>query len=337
MRDRACVTKSRGRGAQAGVFVAALLVLGGGLAGCSSGNNGTSGEASSTAAIAGSSTGAPTGTGGASSTGASTTGGTSSGGGSSTGAFVDGGCNRPGNVDGGGACVLDADCDCPFKCIGSVCQIVCTDNSDCPPGNECFDGGYCKSVCFHDSDCPSGDVCLGGVCEPTPQVCDPDGGVGQFQGCWQNYDCICPFDCFVDFRRGAVCEQRCATVADCPEADEICETDAGSCQRTTDCYGGDAGIPELGGCGASIQCACPLSCYHGQCEPACTMASDCGPVGDAGQFCEGDGGFCLPIPVCNPAAGATEFLGCVQSTDCMCPFECVVDPRRGPVCEPALH
>ncbi len=291
------------------------VALGGSVAGCSSGSAGTtSSAASTTAGSTGSSTGAPAGTSSAgSSTGAASSGGTSGGtssGGSSTGGIEDGGCDHLGTVDSGGLCILTTDCQCPLTCVGFTCQ----------------------ELCSHDSDCPAGNWCVSGSCQPV-SLCSTGEGAEPFESCGQSSDCACPSYCFADFVRGAVCERRCNFDADCSAPDQFCEGDAGSCQRTENCYGGDAGLPALSACGASFQCTCPLSCFDGLCEPACTLSSECQGVGDAGQFCEGDAGACTPISYCNPTAGSTEFLGCAQTADCQCPLECVVDPRRGPVCE----
>ena len=210
--------------------------------------------------------------------------------------------------------MLDRDCDCPFKCVASICQIACHDASSDVSPRGCLPRRASASW--------------------RRRLAIPTAGADQFQGCGQNSDCLCPYGCFADIQRGAVCENRCTSVADCTESDEICETDAGSCQRTHDLLRRhDAGIPVLGACAASIQCACPLSCFDYLCEPACTVPSDCAPVGDAGQFCEGDGWLLPPDPGLQSDRRLDRVLGCTQTTDCQCPFECVVDPRRGAVCE----
>ncbi len=153
----------------------------------------------------------PTSTGstGGASTGSSSTGGMLGDGGNG----ADGGCDHPGQVSELGKCVLSLDCKCPLMCLAD------------PQGNLA-----CQLPCFGDAGCATGESCIEGVCQLSPD-CNLLGGAGEFQGCQALSDCVCPLKCFADPQVGKACELSCTSDADCLDAGEFCESDAGSCER----------------------------------------------------------------------------------------------------------
>ena len=140
-------------------------------------------------------------------------------------------------------CRVNSDCPCPLECygdpiLGSACERPCDAAKGCSEVNE-----YCN---------------LGvGSCQ---QSCNPAGLQTEFKACELPTDCQCSLSCFQDLRRGQVCEVPCQADSDCTGAGEICETDAGSCQSTFDCFGPSGGLPALSVCVNLADCACPLSC-----------------------------------------------------------------------------
>src|SRR5581483_3580448 len=142
-----------------------------------------------------------------------------------------GSCSPPSGVDlEFYACNTNVDCPCPLECyadpvLGKACEFPCDSDPICA-GRE-----YCN---------------LGmGSCQ---QSCGPGATATEFQACGKPTDCLCPLSCFGDARRGQVCETPCQGDADCADAGELCETDAGACQPAFDCYGGDGGLPAFSVC-----------------------------------------------------------------------------------------
>jgi hypothetical protein len=125
-----------------------------------------------------------------------------------------------------------------------------------------------------------------------------------------------------------VCELPCANDADCGGAGEICETDAGSCQRTSDCFGAGGGLPAFSACLHPADCACPLSCVD---DPALR------PTGATAsyKFCEQcDGGSCRSVPgQCQPQGDggfqSSDVFPCRDNSQCTCPNRCLANADAG--------
>ena len=147
--------------------------------------------------------------------------------------------------------------------------------------------------------------------------------LSEFAACVNPTDCICPYSCFGDARRGGrFCETPCTTDLDCADAGEACETDAGACQRPYDCYGADAGVGHFGLCVNPADCACPDNCVA---DPALTPENATAPVKlcercDAGG-CESVSGKCQ-APAVPGAFQSSDVFPCGSDDDCTCPNRC---------------
>jgi len=239
-------------------------------------------------------------------------------------------------------CAVDSDCPLPGEhcqtslgfCqggLGGSCAesgspnlefYGCRDNSDCPCPLECYGdpilGAACERPCDAATSCQADEYCNVqiGSCQ---ESCNKEGLVSVFQACQEPTDCICPLSCFGDVRRGRVCELPCKADSDCTGAGEICETDAGSCQRTSDCFGVGGGLPAFAVCVNLADCACPLSCVD---DPSLR------PAGTSYKYCElCDAGTCQSVTgTCQPQGDggfqSSDATPCRASSECTCPNIC---------------
>ncbi len=210
-------------------------------------------------------------------------------------------------------CGTNGECPCPYECyvdpalvaaVGPVCEHPC--NARGSANGECHDHTYCHQET--------------GSCE---LICSPTGTtLTEFMGCVNATDCLCPYSCFGDARRGRVCETPCTTDQDCAAAGEFCEGDAGACQPSFDCYGGDGGLSPFSPCSHLADCACPYECAA---DPALTPPGAPEPVKlcercDAGA-CESVSGKCKP-PQVPGTFQASDIFACTSDDDCTCPNRC---------------
>ena len=218
-------------------------------------------------------------------------------------------------------CTTNAECPCPLECyvdpvlapsIGPACEQPCNG-----PGNanlECHDYTYCNQVT--------------GSCQ---QSCSLSlMALTEFLACVNPTDCICPYSCFGDARRGGrVCETPCTTDLDCADAGEGCETDAGACQRQYDCYGGDGGLPPWALCVNPADCACPDNCVA---DPSVTPQTAMAPL----KLCERcNGGTCASVsgtckaPEVQGGFQTSDVFPCTSNDDCVCPNRCTGSAALG--------
>src|SRR5262252_6664529 len=70
-------------------------------------------------------------------------------------------------VELGGGCTLNTDCQAPYVCAFSRCHAACAADRDCPVGERCVTSDPPQHVCqlpnerdcTHSSDCPNGEIC----------------------------------------------------------------------------------------------------------------------------------------------------------------------------------
>jgi hypothetical protein len=93
------------------------------------------------------------------------------------------GCSSPKNIDVGGACVLNSDCNQSLVCTWGKCHAACKTTADCPAGQSCITASDQSTVCQLPVE----------------------------MHCVYNSDCQNPLTCAVDQR----CHNQCQTSADC--------------------------------------------------------------------------------------------------------------------------
>jgi len=208
------------------------------------------------------------------------------------------------------ACTTSDDCPCPLECypdpvLGPSCEFPC--NGRGYSDMECHVFTYCNQ--------PMGSCqqsCTTSLMSQT-----------EFLTCGKPLDCLCPYSCFGDARRGGlVCEAPCTGDLDCADAGEVCETDAGACQRGYDCYGGDGGLPPFALCVNPADCACPDNCVL---DPSLTPENAMSPlrlceVCDA-SGCESVSGKCQS-PSVPGAFQSSDITPCTSDDQCTCPNRC---------------
>ncbi len=203
-----------------------------------------------------------------------------------------------------GGCNTDADCPAPNeRCIYGECKtvtVVCTGDSECPPGQSC-QGGVCRADdnggddgCTKDADCPEGQVCDTSSGECVAESENGENGENGQNGengedtCTTHSDCDPPDTICGD---GGTCEPGCVT-AGCDHGEQ-CNTSTGLCE------------PE-GGCTTDAQCNPPNTiCEDNSCVPGCINAG-C----DHGEQCNTTTGRC------EPAGGCTTDDDCPGSQIC---------------------
>ncbi len=207
-------------------------------------------------------------------------------------------------------CGTNADCPCPLECyfdplLGPACEQPCNGRGDA--NRECHPETYCNQQV--------GSCQLSCTTSLMSQT--------EFLACGKPTDCLCPYSCFGDARRGGlVCEAPCNNDLDCADAGEICETDAGACQRAEDCYGGDGGIAPFGLCVNADDCACPDNCVA---DPALTPQNATAPT-KLCERCDANGcasisGQCKP-PAVPGAFQSSDITACTSDDECTCPNRC---------------
>jgi Cys-rich repeat protein len=202
-------------------------------------------------------------------------------------------CTAATNTCALASCSADADCTDPKKphcqpgsggAVGTCVQ--CTAASQCGAGYKCAQGA-CAPVCTaatEGADCSA----------PTPRCKESPGGNACVQ-CLADADCsgqtpVCSAanTCIAKPAAG------CASNADCPAGQHVCDTSTSphacvQCLATSDCTGGDL-------CNTSTKtCAPPPTGGQGQ---ACKAGGVC----DSGLLCVDEGG---PAPVCRQLCDPT--------------------------------
>jgi hypothetical protein len=234
--------------------------------------------------------------------------------------------------DGGGQCVAKAVLQCsPYKCNGSKCGNVCTDDSQCVAPNTCVNGSCgpkpIGAICTGAIQCQSG-FCAQGVCCTT--ACE---GV----------QCK---SCNLANSKGT-CSLVGADVPDpagkCTNSNTTCGT-SGKCNADGSCKVTSAGIQcgapvcssnslsvipaatcnGLGACStpAATMCTNNLTCANGACRTSCSVDGEC----TAGNFCLG--GACKKKPLGAIATSASECASNFR-VDGVC---CSTSSCSGPMC-----
>ncbi|HVV86885.1 MAG TPA: hypothetical protein VHE35_27795 [Kofleriaceae bacterium] len=197
------------------------------------------------------------------------------------------GCHTDAECGDGNVCVSVEGCNAcvPACCTGDACPSgqVCTDSligadlgkSACLPGNDtAVDGATCAGF----SDCAVGSICFSDPFEHPGGTCATVGcTVGDDSTCAAGGDGHCIN--LPTITTGTGCVDRCANDADCRMADGY------------RCFDGGAD---------------GKYCRHPETGDACAVDADCGQAG-VWQCRTGaayPGGYCTPIPQCNPTNGA---------------------------------
>jgi hypothetical protein len=227
--------------------------------------------------------GGTTGTGGTSTSGGRASGGSKSNAGAGG---TTGGSNTAGKGGGGTTGGTPAT---PGASLGTDCvsDASCGDLGCLLPEETGVPHGLCTANCLEDADCPDGGVCLSdgieeGICL---EGCTPGPvGIGELK-CHDRPDMTCTY---LYLPTG----EACTVDADCPGADELCDTEG--------------------------ECRSPSTA----CFPQCGNNGDC----PTGMFCDPDGGACVeeeptgdPDGVaCDPEAAEETCLGrCITFVDDM--------------------
>ncbi len=214
---------------------------------------------------------------------------------------------REGRCVTGAACTSAADCPTGQRCepLQGVCQVPCSQPSDCAPGVDprvasllyVCRAGDCLRQCLNDQTCGAGFICEAGTCARSGCVTKADCPEGQyctsatagrcleFQTCDSTAECgpntecrafasgACPpgFDCTTK-----MCQElpRCLVDTEC-SGTAYCRDS--HCQPTTACSEGTACPSGLtcvasrcvpGGCRGHADCAEGFACTDGACQPA---------------------------------------------------------------------
>jgi hypothetical protein len=222
--------------------------------------------------------------------------------------------------------VCTDDTDCPagqnYVCLG-VCRRLCNGaDALCGPAEFC-DGLYCEVGCRDSTTCESGKLCVDGACTVAAQECTGRCDCSRGQVC---ADGVCQ-------SAGTTC----STSADCPRGPEatgaemdrceiyecdgfsdVCFTTATlTCVTEEDCVGRPGCIGQ--------QCVCT---QNGDCAPdaACTAATE-GTACGAGFYCNSDfrcaaltncsaSETCPPELTCAPTGQCERPRACTTATDC---------------------
>ncbi len=185
--------------------------------------------------------------------------------------------------------------DRPVRDAGTIPTASCTQQADCPTGQDCVLGqcqpSMIQSDCQQDTDCPMGQMCDGGVCQ------------AQGQACANNLDCAMGEAC----RAGVCAPGPCQQDQDCPVG---AQCQGGQCVRDE---------PE---CRANLDCPAGSICENGRCQTVerCSMNSDC-PMGQIceNEACTSNASGCMNDAECGPNADCINGR-CVRNGPCAnCP------------------
>ncbi len=202
---------------------------------------------------------------------------------------------------------------------------ACTNSSQCPPGEGCFEAekwGICRRA-FEGEPCHTGLHCLVGLYCGTDNIC--------YKQVKNEYDACPPVDGSCEWPLQCVCN----APQDCQCHDgslgDPCHSD--TCQSGLfcgdfvmaqgrivgpgKCYAGDKGDP----CVADWQCDAPLACGFDAKPPACTLYLAVGEV--CAPDALDDDTRCLPELVCNQAVEPWECRALGTNGDpCQVDIEC---------------
>ncbi|MFO0571406.1 MAG: putative metal-binding motif-containing protein [Polyangiaceae bacterium] len=247
-------------------------------------------------------------------------------------------------------CNSSADCDTGLRCVlgtkpEHVCLLKeeqdCKLSSDCPDPLVCGPDGECRDQCKTNSDCVEGQECTDHMCADSAELVNgrlpdklSDGGAdtgspppGVGFPCEYNSDCQGTLVC-----KGGSCKEECKADTDCSPGIQ-CDPATHRCLPKTSDAGADTSTdvgPDVsldGGspCKLNSDCAAPLVCRFGTCEPECKADVDCTNgkhcVNQSCVYSAPDGappGYGTP---CTHTSQCSSGLVCVPGG--VCAYECL--------------
>lgn len=166
------------------------------------------------------------------------------------------------------ACVTDAECG-EHRCVEGECR------APCGPGDTCDTGVCHRGVC--------GEVCTSAPDCLAVAFSDPE----RVPSRRTYFGCSAALPAVVDVFCGGNLQNSLGNV---PRGCDVCLTSRGGCDASETCENGDCTCDEASDCSGLAcvdgycapcvtddECGCDMYCSLGECLPACSTETDCGP------------------------------------------------------------